>query len=117
MPVLAEPWPGVPARGRGAAGRADACWLPIAPGRTPHGERHSHKVMLDGLKAPKVLADERMGHEDGSVQARYSHVPAEMRAELIEGLTRLWKEALEARRTMSPRSPVAALDALLRDGQ
>ncbi len=32
VPVLADLWPGVPVRGRGAATRADACWLPIAPG-------------------------------------------------------------------------------------
>jgi hypothetical protein len=30
VPLLSEPWPGVPARGRGASDRADACWLPIA---------------------------------------------------------------------------------------
>jgi integrase len=36
VPVLAEPWPGVPVRGRNAAGRADACWLPIAPGLTAY---------------------------------------------------------------------------------
>jgi hypothetical protein len=26
VPVLADPWPGVPVRGRNAVGRADACW-------------------------------------------------------------------------------------------
>jgi integrase len=41
VPILADPWPGVPARGRNAAGRADTCWLPIAPGLTPHGLRHT----------------------------------------------------------------------------
>jgi hypothetical protein len=59
--------------------------------------------------------DERMGHEDGSVQARYSHVTAEMRRRLMRGLTDEWESALNARREMSPRSPVAALDALLRE--
>jgi hypothetical protein len=33
------------------------------------------------------LADERMGHEDGSVQARHSHVTAAMRGQLLDGLT------------------------------
>ncbi|MDH6119331.1 hypothetical protein [Kitasatospora sp. GAS206B] len=60
-----------------------------------------------------MLADERIGHLDGSVQARYSHVTQEMREELMDGLTRIWGAALEARRRMSPRSPVAVLDALL----
>ncbi|GAA0676816.1 hypothetical protein GCM10010193_32540 [Kitasatospora atroaurantiaca] len=40
VPVLADPWPGIPERGRGAAGRAEACWLPVARGLTPHGLRH-----------------------------------------------------------------------------
>jgi hypothetical protein len=41
VPILGEPWPGVPVRGRGAAARADACWLPIAAGcpRTGYGIR------------------------------------------------------------------------------
>jgi hypothetical protein len=57
--------------------------------------------------------DDRMGHEDGSVQARYSHITPAMRQQLLDGLTRLWLEALDARRALSPRSPVATLDRLL----
>lgn len=114
VPILGSPWPGVPVRGRGAQSRVDASWLPIAPGLTPHGLRHTHKTMMDGLDTPVKLKDERMGHEDGSVQARYSHVTLEMRQRLLDGLTRLWHEALDRRRHLSARSPVAALDALLR---
>jgi integrase len=87
VPVLAEPWPGVSVRGRNAAGRADACWLPIASGQTPHGLRHTHKTIMEELAR---LMDERMGHEDGSVQARYSHVTAATRRQLLDGLTELW---------------------------
>lgn len=57
--------------------------------------------------------DERMGHEDGSVQARYSHVTPEMRQRLMVGLTDAWEAALAARREMAAGSPVAALDRLL----
>jgi integrase len=114
VPVLAEPWPGVPVRGRNAAGRADACWTPIAAGLTPHGLRHTHKTLMEELRTPGKLMDERMGHEDGSVQARYSHVTAGMRTELMDGLTGLWTAALAARHALSPGSPVAALDELLR---
>ncbi|WP_158717764.1 LacI family DNA-binding transcriptional regulator, partial [Streptomyces griseus] len=32
VPLLGEPWPGIPVRGRNARGRADACWLPVARG-------------------------------------------------------------------------------------
>ena len=46
VPLVAEPWPGVPVRGRGASRRAEACWLPIAPGLTPHGGRHTHKTLM-----------------------------------------------------------------------
>jgi integrase len=115
VPLLGEPWPGVPVRGRNAAGRADACWLPIAPDLTPHGLRHTHKTMMEELGIPSKLMDDRMGHEDGSVQARYSHITPAMRQQLLDGLTRLWLEALDARRALSPRSPVATLDRLLNE--
>jgi integrase len=114
VPVLGEPWPGIPVRGRNAAGRADACWVPIASGLTPHGLRHTHKTLMEELGTPGKLMDERMGHADGSVQARYSHVTAGMRRRLLEGLTGLWEAALAERRMMSPGSPVAVLDRLLR---
>jgi hypothetical protein len=100
--VLAEPWPGVPVRGRNAAGRADACWLPIVPGLTPHGLRHTHKTVMEESGTSAKLMDERMGHEDGSVQARYSHVTAAMRRQLLDGLTGLWLAALDARRVLAP---------------
>jgi AraC-like DNA-binding protein len=113
VPLLAEPWPGVPVRGRSASARAEACWAPIARGLTPHGLRHAHRTLMEELRTPAPLMDERMGHEDGSVQARYSHVTAEMRRLLMERLTEKWEAALAARRVMCPRSPVVTLDALL----
>ena len=115
VPVLAQPWPGVPVRGRNAAGRADACWLPVAPRLTPHGLRHTHKTLMDGLDTPPKLKDEWMGHLDGSVQARYSHITTEMRCRLLDGLTDLWNAALDQRMSYSVSSPVGVLDALLRD--
>jgi hypothetical protein len=63
------------------------------------------------------LMDERMGHEDGSVQARYSHITAVMRRQLLDGLTTLWVAALDARLALSPRSPVEVLDGLLTTGR
>jgi integrase len=117
VPLIADPWPGIPARGRGAAQRAQACWVPIAPGLTPHGLRHTHRTIMEEAGTPPKLMDERLGHEDGSVQARYSHVTPRMRARLMDALTEQWEEALDIRRTMSPGSPVAALDALLRSGE
>ncbi|WP_457029257.1 tyrosine-type recombinase/integrase [Kitasatospora sp. P5_F3] len=117
VPVVAEPWPGIPARGRGASGRAEACWLPIAPGLTPHGLRHTHKTLMREMGTPPKLMDERMGHEDGSVQSRYDHITATMRQTLMAALSEMWEEALEARRAMNPGSPVAVLDVLLKARQ
>lgn len=113
VPVLGDPWPGVPVRGRGAADRADACWVPIARGLTPHGLRHTHKTHMEELGVPAKLQDDVMGHLDGSVQARYSHITATMRGLLMDGLTGLWERALDARWALGPGSPVAVLDRLL----
>ena len=116
VPILAEPWPGVPIRGRGAAEKADACWLPVAPGLTPHGLRHTYKTLMIELGTSATLMDAQMGHEDGSVQALYSHITDQMTRRLLDGLTALWLAALEARRVISMRSPVAVLDRLLGEG-
>ncbi|MFD6818801.1 tyrosine-type recombinase/integrase [Streptomyces sp. NPDC060085] len=88
--------------------------MPIAPGLTPHGLRHTHKTLMREVGTPPKLMDERMGHEDGSVQSRYDHITPRMRQALMTALTGMWEEALDARRTMSLGSPVAALDALLK---
>jgi integrase len=91
--------------------------LPIAPGLTPHGLRHTHKTLMrEAATAPKLM-DERLGHEDGSVQSRYDHITAGMRQALMAALTESWEESLNARRAVSPGSPVAVLDALLRARQ
>jgi integrase len=115
VPIFAGPWPGIPVRGRGAAERANACWLPISDGLTPHGSRHTNKTMMDELGTPKKLQDHQLGHVDGSVQAGYSHVTAVMVQRLMEGFTELWKQALRARRQMASGSPVTVLDRLLQD--
>ncbi|WP_207944359.1 hypothetical protein [Actinomadura rubrisoli] len=67
--------------------------------------------MLERDGIPPVLIDERMGHEDGSVQRRYTHVIAKMREHELTGQ---WEQSLAARLAMAPGSPVAALDELLR---
>jgi hypothetical protein len=68
---------------------------------------------MQELGTPPKLMDERMGHEDGSVQARYTHVTPVMRRALLVGLTGLWEAALDARQAMSPGSSVNVLDAVL----
>jgi hypothetical protein len=113
VPVLATPWPGIPVRGRGAAASADACWTPIAPGLTPHGLRHTYRTLMEELGTPKRLMDAQMGHEDGSIGARYAHVTTTMVGRLITDLTEAWQAAFDARLALSPGSPVAVLDRLL----
>lgn len=113
VPVVAEPWPGAPVRGRNSQGRATASWLPIAAGLTPHGLRHSLKTLMAEVRTPEVLSHERLGHEMEGIAGRYSHVTDAMRKELMEELTARWLTALDARAAMHPGSPVAVLDELL----
>jgi hypothetical protein len=69
---------------------------------------------MEDLGTEKVLMDDRMGHIDGSVSARYAHVTPGMRKRLMLGLTEQWEAALDTRLAMSPTSPVRVLDDLLR---
>jgi hypothetical protein len=71
---------------------------------------------MEELGTPGKLMDERMGHEDGSVQAVYSHITPEMRRQLLAGLTGMWKAALAERRMLSPGSPVQILDRMIHEG-
>jgi hypothetical protein len=68
---------------------------------------------MEGFRTPPKLMDERMGHIDGSVQARYSHITRQMREELLAHLTAEWEASLDARLAMCPASPVAMLNDLL----
>ncbi|MFJ7996576.1 hypothetical protein ACIQ7D_05350 [Streptomyces sp. NPDC096310] len=56
-----------------------------------------------------------MGHEDGSVSARYKHVTDSMRATLMEQLTEVREESLDARLLLHPHSPVPALNRPLQE--
>ena len=56
-----------------------------------------------------------MGHEDGSVQARYSHITEGMTGRLLDGLTVSVGQALDLRRRLHPGSPVGVLDRLLKE--
>jgi hypothetical protein len=62
----------------------------------------------------RALQDDLFGtHRLGP--ARYSHITAEMRCRLLEGLTDLWNAALDQRMNYSVGSPVGVLDTLLRE--
>ena len=120
VPVTAAPWPGVPVRGRNAHGRAQACWLPILPGATPHSCRHGRETCMDGHGVQKVLRDLVMGHRTAGMEGVYAHVTPASRATLIAADDADWNASLAARAAISPHSPVAVLDTLLapfRDSQ
>jgi hypothetical protein len=68
---------------------------------------------MEDLGTEKVLMDERMGHIDGSVSARYAHVTPGMRKRLMLGLTEQWETALDVRLAMYPTSPVRVLNEFL----
>ncbi|SEG92209.1 Phage integrase family protein [Thermomonospora echinospora] len=113
VPLLADPFPGTPVRGRNYVERSDWCWTAIRDGLTPHLLRHTHRTWMTEDRIPEILAHERLGHEMGGIAARYTHVTDAMRAELIEALTQRWNSALDARLRMHPHSPVAVLEELL----
>ena len=114
VPLVADPWPGIPARGRGASHRAEMCWLPISSGLSPHGLRHTHKTLMREAGIPPKLMDERMGHEDGSVQSRYDHITQGCGRRSWPRLPRCGRRRWGCVGAMSPGSPVAVLDHLLK---
>ena len=61
--------------------------------------------------------DERLGHEEGSIQFRYSYVTPKTRQRLMADLTEVWEASLQARWDLAAGSPVATLDALLKPRQ
>jgi hypothetical protein len=69
---------------------------------------------MEDLGTEKVLMDDRMGHIDGSVSARYAHVTPGMRQRLMVGLTEQWEATLDARLALCSTSPVRVLNDLLR---
>jgi integrase len=120
VPVTGEPWPGLPVRGRNAHHRAQASWLPILSGATPHACRHGRETCMDGHGVQKVLRDLVMGHRTTGMEGVYAHVTPESRAALIAADEADWNSSLAARAAISPTSPTAVLDALLapfRDSQ
>jgi hypothetical protein len=77
IPIAAWPPAGpsagyAPPRGRGIQAIHDdtplACWLPIKPGLTVHGLRHSHKTWMEG-RGVALNATFRGWRVDGAVRA------------------------------------------------
>src|SRR6185437_10005557 len=115
VPVAAwpTPWPGNDVsqykqpRGRGIRVIPEAmplaCWLPIRPGLTPHGLRHSHKTWMAEDHIPEILAEQRLGHEVPGMRGLYAHASDRMREELKAALQERWIESLRGRMAIHPR--------------
>ncbi|MGP3914386.1 tyrosine-type recombinase/integrase [Nonomuraea sp. 10N515B] len=125
------PWPAaergktfVPPRGRGFWGydiqrQHVYSWLPLLPGLTPHGLRHSHQTWMAEDRIDEKLRDERMGHASEGMRAHYTHISEGMRQQLKDALQARWERSLAERAAISLHSPVPALERLLkpyRDG-
>ncbi|MEV0144685.1 MULTISPECIES: hypothetical protein [unclassified Nonomuraea] len=103
---------------RRAAPSGVASWLPVRDGLTPHGMRHGHSTLLDGLGTPVRLRNDRMGHASpgmrrGDMRRRYTHIAKEWRTQLRKDLQEVLNQALAERAWFSFHSPVAVLDDLL----
>jgi hypothetical protein len=55
-------------RGHGNQARAEACWLPIPPGASPHACHHGRQTCMDGNGIQKVLRDLVMGHQTSGME-------------------------------------------------
>jgi integrase len=72
--------------------------VPVAPGLTFHGLRHSHKTWLIGNGDPETAQSRRLGHHlDDRVVETYSHVEEEVRARLLAGLEERWRSSFGSR--------------------
>lgn len=68
--------------------------MPIRPGLTFHGLRHSHKTWLIAGGAPEITQARRLGHHlPNRVTEIYSHVAPEVELRLLNDLQRRWHEA------------------------
>jgi integrase len=106
-----------PPRGRGIPVIPEdtslTCWLPIQPGLTPHGLRHSHKTWMAEDGIPEILAEQRLGHQVPGMRGLYAHVSTRMRDDLKHALQARWEDSLRDRAALIPHSPVPLLDELL----
>jgi integrase len=110
---------------RDAGSAVLASWLPVRDGLTLHGLRHGHSTLLDGLRTPLKLRDDRIGHASpemrrGGMRRRYTHIADEWRKQLRQDLQEVWETALAERAGFGLHSPVTVVDDLLapfRDGR
>ena len=115
--ITAAPWPGIPIpqgnRKATAAEMAEAVWPDLLGKFKPHDDRHTHATWLDAAGLHKVIQTERRGHAMPGMDAVYNHVTPQMHEHLCDVLEELWREAVEARRQLSPGSAVPLLNTIM----
>jgi integrase len=88
--------------------RATVRSLPIAPGLTFHGLRHSHKTWMIEDGFPDVVQARRLGHVlPDKIQEVYSHVAPSLEARLLQALQTRWTAALDQLHR-APATPATA---------
>jgi hypothetical protein len=68
--------------------------VPVRPGLTFHGLRHSHKTWLIADNIPEIAQARRLGHHlDNRIVETYSHVAPELEQRLLTQLDHRWNTA------------------------
>jgi integrase len=70
-------------------------WVPLLPGLTMRGLRHSHDTWMKEDRIDRALRFERMGWVVDDIEGVYEHVSPQMRLELLEALEKRWARGLE----------------------
>jgi integrase len=78
-------------RGRAAA--------PVCTGLRFHDLRHCHKAMMNSLRVPDAMQNDRLGHRPPGMGRIYDHPTPRMRSELVAALQRLWTDSRGRRGT------------------
>jgi integrase len=69
--------------------------VPVKPGLTFHGLRHSHKTWMIADAVPEVAQSRRLGHVlQNPMQETYSHVAVEVEQRLLAALNDRWEKAV-----------------------
>ncbi len=78
--------------------------IPVRPGLTFHGLRHSHKTWLIADHIPEIAQAKHLGHHLTNRLAEvYSHVAPEIERDLLTALERRWRYAHQTRRPADNR--------------
>jgi hypothetical protein len=113
---MREPFPGIPARGRGAALRARAC-VAIVRGPTLHGLRQHNQTPIRELGTPSKRMDERLGMRSGRGSPGTTTSQGRCDRASWKDLPACGKRPWMRTWPLCPTSPLAVLDALLKAGQ